>query len=181
MTQVTSPPVAVPDSIEPLLAYRYWRVTDDGQLESPTASGHYWPGQQAMTAYCADTRKIWRDGRKVTLKREHNPDHVPHRDCTCGLYAYEQTRMARWGLMADYMGRDMAIGHVHLWGRVISDDEGHKATHAYPRSIILMDPRRGHLIPVLQARYLVPVRAWESWDVSDWMVQSGAELSPLVP
>jgi hypothetical protein len=164
----------VPDAIEPIVAYRYWDLTPDGRLRSPIPKKQViaWPGQERFEAFC---------GR---VDRSHAVDYVPHPDCSCGIRAYELARIARWGLMLetlDHCSFVPVIGRLKLWGRVVSDSEGHRAQYAYPLELILLSDfsRVPDGLALLRRRleecYQVPVAAWDSGQVSDWMLAGGSE------
>jgi len=107
-----------PDLIEPIVAFRSWRVVD-GRLRSvylPT----FWT-EREMTASCLcsespdpDAARSARDGHGV-----------PDRGCTCGIYAYYLPDMNF--PTVDHQG---VTGIVTVWGAIEVHDEGMRAEHA---------------------------------------------------
>jgi hypothetical protein len=90
---------------KPVIAYRYWRVSD-GQLEAPYY-GDPWPNA-TMQAYCRATEQ------QGCCRRS---------DCFCGLYAITQRALSHNSFIQMHDGRmddsraNMVFGAVILLGR----------------------------------------------------------------
>jgi hypothetical protein len=115
---------AVPDSIEPVTAWRAWALgwTPGGEpaLRPIIYSGERWPARQVARAACPP--------------RAGSGHRAPQADCTCGLYAVD-------GLdrLPGVMGRDVTvIGSVSLWGKMVEHDSGFRAELGYPERLGLV-------------------------------------------
>jgi len=112
----------IPDYISPLVAHRVWRWEETG-LKS--LNGELWfPGQQ-LEARC-----------RVAPAAHHmgeGANEVPHRKCTCGIYAAKNSEHLRQIGYA-YGG---VCGEVYLWGTVVEHRLGWRAQFAYPKSLDL--------------------------------------------
>lgn len=116
---------ATPDLVEPIEAWRAWRVCVD-HLEPPRVF-------RLRAARCRDERP-W-PPRKADPARcflEHGS--APLEGCTCGYYAYKDLD----GLRAGMRRREfwpVVIGRVVLWGKVIVAERGYRAQYAYPKEL----------------------------------------------
>jgi hypothetical protein len=100
---------AAPDLVRPVIAFRQWRLADDG-LRSLRAHEHW--GRGALTAHCrAD---VPHDGP------------APQSGCSCGFYAWyaPRPRTAAAGTA------DLVNGAVAMWGHVELHAHGLRAQHA---------------------------------------------------
>jgi hypothetical protein len=108
-----------PDLIDPVIAFRSWRVVD-GELVSPFVEQRW--GAEVVVARChrgsADTFRYADD----VLPYEHSS---PHPDCRCGIHAYFEPRSAVSGV--DYRG---VLGLAALWGRIEVHPAGLRAQYA---------------------------------------------------
>jgi hypothetical protein len=109
---------AAPDLVEPVVAFRAWRVVD-GTLHSPYIPCR-WEGP-VMHAQCYPANRSLEFGRGW-LTAPHAP---PHRDCRCGIYAYH-----RPGTQPYYGEFRWVEGIVAVWGRIESHRDGLRAQHA---------------------------------------------------
>jgi hypothetical protein len=109
---------AAPDLIEPVVAFRAWRVIDD-RLLSPYIPCR-WEGP-VMHAECYPANRALVFGRGW-LDAPHEP---PHPDCQCGIYAYHHP-----GAQAYYGEWEWVEGVVSLWGRIEAHRDGLRAQHA---------------------------------------------------
>jgi hypothetical protein len=120
-----APTPRAPDLIEPIVAFRGWRVVD-GRLRSvylPT----YW-AQRQMTADCLCAESPDADAQR-TAATGHG---VPDRGCTCGIYAYYEPDLNF--PKVDHQG---VAGIVSLWGAIEVHDEGMRAEHARIEALAL--------------------------------------------
>jgi hypothetical protein len=158
---------SIPDLIEPLEAWRVWRVgMCQGRIVLKSLfSGAVWEPAVPLTALCTGVhRPRWRPWRLQPT------DHaVPALECHCGIYGVRTVAAARPYIdCAPFPYRDdRVIGRVALWGDVVEGDLGWRASQAYPVELFLRDPatagfgfrRRAHVEEVLEAleAYRVPV------------------------
>jgi hypothetical protein len=151
----------VPDSIEPVLGWRIWRIdTELGLLRSPFLGRDLWLPEQPFRAGC---------GIPIKVLPEHVPPHdSPDSRCTCGIYAAVAVSTlvddlktlstiiaheARIGYRRDLI----AVGLVSLWGRVIICERGYRAELAYPKEIYappsFHSALAGYGVPVMPVPY----------------------------
>lgn len=112
----------IPDYISPVVAYRVWRWKETG-LQS--LNGEPWLPGQHLEAQC-----------HVAPAARHMAEaanEVPHRKCTCGIYAAKSIEHLR---QFGYGGRGIH-GEVYLWGTVVEHKLGWRAQFAYPKSLFL--------------------------------------------
>jgi hypothetical protein len=110
----------VPDYISPVVAYRVWRWKETG-LQS--LNGELWLPGQHLEARC-----------RVAPAARHMAEaanEVPHRKCTCGIYAAKNSEHLRQIGYAD----GGVCGEVYLWGTVVEHKLGWRAQFAYPKSL----------------------------------------------
>lgn len=150
---------AAPDYIEPLEAWRVWRVVEcDGELWlASVVKRTLWRAGEPLAAECLRRRTL-----RSWLRRR--PRHVaPHCDCECGIYATELTRAGEYlnDSFPEALGR--VFGRVSLWGTVVECERGFRASHAYPLALyVAADAAPGQratpqTIAAGLARYGVPV------------------------
>jgi hypothetical protein len=120
-----APSERAPDLIEPIVAFRSWRVVD-GQLRSVYLP-EFWT-EREITARCLYTEAPDADGPREARSHPAAPD----RGCTCGIYAYY--RPNRNFPMVDYQG---VSGIVSVWGSIEVHDEGMRAEHARVEALAL--------------------------------------------
>lgn len=115
---------AVPDSIEPVTAWRAWALaqTPDGrpELRPIIYAGERWPAGEPARAECPP--------------HASSGHRAPEADCSCGLYAVD-------GLdrLPAVTGRDVTvIGSVSIWGTLIEHESGLRAELAYPDRLRLV-------------------------------------------
>jgi hypothetical protein len=119
------PSAGAPDLIEPIVAFRSWRVVD-GRLRSVYLPV-FWP-EREVTARC-----LYADAPDADAPRAARPAHpVPDRGCTCGIYAYY--RPDRNFPVVDHQG---VAGIVSVWGAIEVHDEGMRAEHARVEALAL--------------------------------------------
>lgn len=125
-----------PDSIEPVVGWRCWRVLDtrDGFALASTTNETRWPVRLALEATCP-----------------HDPRHPPPAAfCSCGVYAAKEPDLvlghfppvvsrAATIIAPAILGYDtvVVVGLVALWGEVIVGDRGWRGRYAYPRELFV--------------------------------------------
>ncbi|MGQ0520564.1 MAG: hypothetical protein ACT4PX_05365 [Actinomycetota bacterium] len=150
---------SVPDAIEPIAAWRYWRVgSADRRLQSLTGRHQGWQPGQALEARCRFDnvdRSEWR--YQLVSGFSPDPHPAPSEGCTCGLYAARSLEHLR-GQPLFGLSR-MVVGEVSLWGKVIPGQHGYRAQFAYPRRLYLFEGalRRDPRLLEALARYEVPI------------------------
>jgi hypothetical protein len=110
----------IPDYISPVVAYRVWRWKETG-LQS--LNGEPWLPGQHLEARC-----------RVAPAARHMAEaanEVPHRKCTCGIYAAKNSEHLRQMGYAD----GGICGEVYLWGTVVEHKLGWRSQFAYPKSL----------------------------------------------
>ena len=120
-----APRERAPDLIEPIVAFRSWRVID-GRLRSVYLP-FFWE-EREVTASC-----MCAESPDADAPRAAAPGHaVPDRGCTCGVYAYYQPD--KNFPTVDHQG---VAGIVSLWGSIEVHDEGMRAEHARLEALAL--------------------------------------------
>jgi hypothetical protein len=103
----------VPDLLDPVYAFRDWRITPDG-LASPR-TGVLW-SSPVLTAEC----------HPRTAESLLRPPHsAPGRDCSCGIHGY--FRPGYETSKVDYRG---VTGIISVWGEVELHQDGVRAQFA---------------------------------------------------
>lgn len=150
---------SAPDFVEPLEAWRVWRVveTPAGLALASVVKGVVWPVREPLAAECM------RCGSLLGWLRRREPHAVPEPDCECGIYAAGLRDVQSYlrGLLPEALAR--VVGRVALWGTVVECERGYRASHAYPLSLYVVGHAvRGHRVSPADVadglgRYGVPV------------------------
>lgn len=98
---------SAPDAIEPIRAFRVWRVSGEGR-------------SLRLRSWAKDT--IW---ERRTLQAYCARHPAPDLHCTCGIYAKKSFRTSPYATK----GPDL-LGIVQLYGRVVLATEGYRAEFA---------------------------------------------------
>lgn len=151
-----------PDSIEPLVGWRYWRA-EGGWLASLNRF-QTWPPRAALQARC-----------ELPDDQAH-PEPPPGANCPCGIYAAVDLPTLQ-DLAHPDLSQPLVVGEVAVWGRVIPAARGFRAQYAVPRRLWLvreslpaLEPLGwpGDLPTTLARTYQVPVELCAAaWAVSD--------------
>lgn len=104
------------------MGHRVWRWVETG-LKS--LNGEPWFPGQHLEARC----RVAPTARHIA----EAANEVPHRNCTCGLYAAKNLEHLRQLGYASYG----VCGEVYLWGIVVEHRFGWRAQFAYPKNLIL--------------------------------------------
>lgn len=126
----------IPDFVEPLVAWRAWRVWTPSSRDSNSCP--------ALCSVIQDTP--WTPRKRFSA--EHSFDLGAKcrgflaRDCSCGIYAFKDPLEAfvyliklRDRLLS--MAVEFALGTVSLWGKVVECELGYRAQYAYPQHVYL--------------------------------------------
>jgi hypothetical protein len=127
----------IPDAIDPVVGWRYWRMDRSGRLlASLGGSGRGWRPGVAQRASCASQRD------PNDFRFEHvsgiltAPHDSPAERCRCGIYAARSLDDLRSQML---LGLGIAVvGEVLLWGKVIPGSRGYRAQFAYPKHLYVM-------------------------------------------
>jgi hypothetical protein len=170
MIRVTNLTGTAPDLLEPVVAWRVWRLVPVSP-EYRLASVYKWtlwePGC-ALEACCHVPSSML---GKLLGRRDHAS---PAMECACGIHA------AGLELVCDSLGTfggcgvGMIVGQVVLWGDVVECEHGFRGALAYPRHLYVpldtLASTRG-AVPAQLDVYGVPVDVLASDFAS-----AGAEL-----
>ena len=158
---------SVPDAIEPVTGWRFWRAGSDGWLRSLTGRQHRWAPGAKFQAHCRFADVDPRDRRFQLVTGFGSAPHTsPGEGCTCGVYASRDLEHLRSQILFGL--RRMVVGEVSLWGKVIPASHGYRAQFAYPKRLLVfervasVDPG---LVPLL-SDYGVPVEVIANREVS---------------
>ena len=134
----------VPDRVEPITAWRAWKVYNDAGIWKLKAVGMtgVWEPRKAMEAICG-------------ASKEKHP--APGYGCECGLWSFT-TLDDLVPALENYTDLKV-IGKVAIWGRVIECEHGFRSSHAYPTELWLLDNQDN--LEQLGYTYGVPVRKIE--------------------
>ena len=119
---------ALRESIEPVVGWRAWTVTETGEGLRLGSVLHdlTWSTGQPLVAACR------RD--EDPFAEPVGPHPVPGTACSCGFHAARDAVDA----LSYARGRDepgtvcRVLGEVALWGHVVVTEAGWRASHAYP-------------------------------------------------
>lgn len=140
----------VPDGISPIVAWRAWGLTTDGQgwLLCGLGLSAPWQPRKTMTAQCKKSAAVlW---SMFGDSPEKHP--APHKDCDCGVWAFRSLEELLSALR-EY--KDVkVVGQVYLWGRILECENGFRAQYAYPKELWLLDDSLEELGWI----YNVPIR-----------------------
>jgi preprotein translocase subunit YajC len=112
----------IPDYISPVVGHRVWRWNEAG-LKS--LNGETWLPGQYLEARC----RVAPAARHIA----EAANEVPHRKCTCGIYAAKDSAHLREIGYADHG----VCGEVYLWGTMVEHRLGWRAQFAYPRNLVV--------------------------------------------
>jgi hypothetical protein len=197
--------LVIPDEVETRLAFRTWRLSENGLLLSinaPSLTGkaggngqpvrkiswihrqladpegqNGWPIGDPLVAHCGTGRDI------------SDPDHgpIPAKTCTCGVYATTSISVINQYLGTEVINGTIAIrgpvlGVVELGGRIIPATQGYRARGARIAAILLIDT--AFTLPHAQLkqiaeRYQVPALIPHSLNPEDYRDSLAAEEAPI--
>lgn len=130
---------AVPDAIEPVVGWRYWRVDKrEGLLHSLSGAGGYlWRAKSPFEARCPVFKRTGVDGRYRFVSGMRTEKHeAPGEACRCGIYAARDLMHLRRQMLTGLALN--VVGEVSLWGKLIPGSKGYRAEFAYPRNLFVI-------------------------------------------
>jgi hypothetical protein len=136
----------IPDYLEPITAFRCWRVQANGVL-SGLAAAQPWAPKRTMVSVCNGHADARRGSPSEHLTEAGGWLDAPVWGCVCGIYATltlenADTELENWRRADPYYGNvetpAYAVGEVSLWGRVIEHAVGYRAQFAYPKSLAVV-------------------------------------------
>jgi hypothetical protein len=134
--------LSIPDSIQPVLACRVWRVMRGSlwSLYKPIV----WPRSVPLTAHCLAEKEMTQVVTRLFGRRtRHRPRQVPDLQCTCGIWALTDPELVTPHLR-QFENLSIPIGVVtglvFLWGRVVRGTNGYRGQIA--RVAALMRPEQ---------------------------------------
>ena len=142
-----------PDFLEPVVGYRAWSLSDEGELVPWTlvSAGAWVSG--VNTAVCHIRRFAAEVGDpSLSRRRRHRP---PAADCMCGLYALHDATDPRIA-----PSRAGALGAIVAWGDIEVHATGFRAEHACVVALALplgASPVEHERLRRAAARYRVPL------------------------
>jgi hypothetical protein len=163
---VTGPELhEAPDFLEPLVAWRVWRVvsTNDGYRLGSVVKTALWTPGEPLLADCL---------REPTLasffRRRAKPHRAPDDECQCGIYAGRLSGIGEYMAPSATEPSAHVLGQVMLWGTVIECERGFRASHAYPAHLyvpvggVVASGHHYGLVAAALEVYGVPVEALDS-------------------
>ena len=127
----------VPDFIEPVEAWRVWRVcVQDSRVALQSLNADtVWEPAVALSATCAARQRSRRRPWRIEAPGHESPEV----DCTCGIYGVRSAAVARWYLerRALFYNAERVVGRVALWGDVVESESGWRAQRAYPLELFV--------------------------------------------
>lgn len=120
MPETAVPEHALADGLEPVLAWRVWRV-------ALVRTG--WRRREPILRAVSDD-EAWLPGEPKRARCRTRPHTAPAQDCRCGLYGMIEPAPPPYGLPS---GGFIAVGRVAFWGDVVIHPDGCRAAFGYPQ------------------------------------------------
>jgi len=130
---------AVPDAIEPVIGWRYWRVDKKEKLlhSLSGAKGYEWRPKTRFEARCPVIKRTGIDGRYRFISGMRVEMHdAPGERCRCGIYAARDLTHLRRQILTGLALN--VVGEVALWGKLIPGSKGYRAQFAYPLRLFVI-------------------------------------------
>jgi len=120
-----------------LVAWRFWDVTrsEDGLRLCSPYRGVVWQPLETLEARCLSV--------DAELRRPRSRHEPPGERCRCGVYggSYSQLEDFLRARLTHQAGLPV-LGRVLLWGRLVPDEGGWRASHAYPVQLLVSTASR---------------------------------------
>jgi len=130
---------AIPDAIEPVIGWRYWRVDKKERLlhSLSGAKGYLWQPHTRFEATCPVIKRTGIDVRYRFISGMRVEMHdSPGEMCRCGIYAARNLTHLRRQILTGLALN--VVGEVSLWGKLIPGSKGYRAQYAYPRRLFVI-------------------------------------------
>lgn len=125
--------------MNPIIAYRIWKVSSEGRLSTAYRGNGKWPWMKPYLGWCdGGDRSFFTHVTPTgtagkTYYDPPRPDHdAPHFDCACGLYGYKSVKCLEQTFHT-YSKGDCVLGRVALWGKIVEHEDGYRAEYGYPQ------------------------------------------------
>ena len=129
---------------EPIQAYRSWDIHFPKDAAEPKLGSGYQFGF------------MWTPGGvEARCTRSHS---VPHKKCTCGLYAAKDPLSHRIPKTTGY-GNSVGtvLGACELWGRYVEGDDGWRAQYGRPVALLCNNARIADAVHLVASIHDIPV------------------------
>lgn len=130
--------VRIPDSTEPIIAYRAWGLNSGRLAPASFSPAAEWEPRKSPRAKC---------GGKFYISISETRCKAPDRDCHCGYHGFKTVADLRQVI------HNPVLGRVALWGRVIEHEGGYRAEYAYPQVLYTHPALDGDYIKTLADLY----------------------------
>lgn len=139
----------IPDSIEPVIAARAWRVTPRiGGVRGLRSTGQReaWPMRDVMQARCLKGNSMWTAiwfpiAGETTPSRPEGNKHgaAPDPYCECGIWGLSDVGyLLGW----DFGDHPLIHGVVQMWGHIVAGSHGWRAEYARPVAVVRRSRKR---------------------------------------
>jgi hypothetical protein len=139
--------------LEPLLAWRFWRIRRLETLGSARPLRLAAAGRRGIP-------KFWepRQENRAVCSNPSASHEAPWPTCRCGIYGFRDRELAERALYRFSRGKlaNWAFGRVCLWGAVVEHQHGWRAQYAYPYELVVYT-RDPEIAPDLRRVYAVDV------------------------
>lgn len=140
----------IPDSIDPIIAFRAWNVVD-GKLTSVAAQKgtQHWMIGRDGTWFINRTEEPdyfpWRKGKNRAACHAQELGHiyppgehsVPDPECACGFWGFSTTLTPLCTRLVNYMVLYRVFGWIEMWGKVvIGSHHGYRSEFARPVALM---------------------------------------------
>jgi hypothetical protein len=139
-------------SIEPVVGYRTWRMTEDLDLVGVVYSKAIWPFPADARAEClhygrATSWAAWHgpEGDLEQLPPKHKPSQVPVKDCNCGFYGYWSYPIVQARSVSMFSTIQTLRGVCLGWGKTWLAEHGWRSKYARPIGFLSWPERRNNV------------------------------------
>jgi hypothetical protein len=137
-------------SIEPVVGYRTWRMTEDLDLVGVVYSKAIWPFPSDARAEClyygsgSGGGVGWSLSSSKDAERpcKHKPTQVPVKDCNCGFYGYWTYPILQERCVTSFSAIQTLRGVCLGWGKTWLAAHGWRAKYARPIGFLAWPERR---------------------------------------
>ena len=124
-------PSVIPDRIEPVVAYRYWRVPINGYLISSGWDYVEWKPLTHITATHIPNRYLSQNGLPDPDSSViHGLDNCNSSSFKCGIHGLKYFRNCY-----NPEGDEIFKGQVYLWGLIVEHEIGYRSEFDYSKCL----------------------------------------------